>query len=93
MREDLIDFPVSDAWRDFYYEAGLTPFPSPSYLSRRDGEMAAHLERIERLLARLVEEVAHIRQARPAPRETGRKGAAKRWHTPTASSSTAQSTS
>ena len=28
---DLIDFQVSDAWRDHYFEMGLTPFHSSSY--------------------------------------------------------------
>lgn len=39
MKEDMIDFPVSDTWRDYYYEKGLTPYPSPRYFNRRTDEM------------------------------------------------------
>ena len=34
--EDMIDFPVSDTYRDAYYEQGLTRYPSPGYISGRD---------------------------------------------------------
>jgi len=37
--ENLIDFPVSDDFRDFYYERGLTPFPSTRYHSKREEEI------------------------------------------------------
>ena len=36
MSDDLIDFPVSNLWRDYYYEVGLTKYPSPNYISSRD---------------------------------------------------------
>jgi len=34
--EDRIDFACSDTWRDYYYETGLTNYPSPNYISSRD---------------------------------------------------------
>ena len=34
--EDRIDFPVSDTFRNYFYEQGITTYPSPSYISGRD---------------------------------------------------------
>lgn len=33
--EDYIDFKVSDTWRDYYYEQGLTPYHSGNYLKKQ----------------------------------------------------------
>jgi len=42
--ENLIDFPVSDDWRDYYYEKGMTPFPSKNYFNKAK-EAAKELHR------------------------------------------------
>ena len=34
--EDRIDFPVSDTFRNYFYEQGITTYPSPGYISGRD---------------------------------------------------------
>ena len=34
--EEMIDFPVSDSWRNHYFDRGLTPHHSPRYRSCRD---------------------------------------------------------
>jgi len=52
MREDFIDFPVSDTWRDYYYDIGLTPYPSPRYWSDKNEE-AERLKELTKEVARL----------------------------------------
>lgn len=52
--EDMIDFKVSDHWRDHYFENGLTPYHSPAYARCRDRHLA-RLDSIEALLERLVD--------------------------------------
>lgn len=52
MREDLIDFPVSDTWRDYYYEMGMTTHPSPRYWSSRNVE-TEQLKQLKKEIARL----------------------------------------
>ena len=42
--DDMIDFPCSDTFRDYFYQRGLTPYPSPSYNSARDERLAEALE-------------------------------------------------
>ena len=34
--EDRIDFPCSDTFRNYFYEQGITTYPSPNYISGRD---------------------------------------------------------
>ena len=55
MSDDLIDFPVSNLWRDFYYETGLTNHPSPRYISGPDRAMLDVLEEISNALKSLLE--------------------------------------
>lgn len=61
MREDLIDFPVSDTWRDYYYEIGLTPYPSPRYYERQNEE----LQGLRQEIARLNDILAPLLKRRP----------------------------
>ena len=56
--DDYIDFQVSPAWRDHYYEAGLTPYPSPEYLSRKD-------ESLKIILVELLEAIRNLRPLTP----------------------------
>jgi len=44
---DLIDFPVSDFWWDYYFEKQMTPTPSPKYYMQQDTD--ALTEQLERL--------------------------------------------
>jgi len=44
---DLIDFPVSDTWRDYYFERQMTPCPSANYY--RDSEINELKAGIDRL--------------------------------------------
>jgi len=44
---DLIDFPVSDTWRDYFFEKQMTPHPSASYY--RDSEINELKAGIDRL--------------------------------------------
>ena len=85
MRDDLIDFPVSNLWRDFYYETGLTNHPSPNYISSRDRAMLDVLEEISNALKSLLEgdPVLPHREAPsrppyrppvPPPMEDGKRG-------------------
>ena len=53
--EDQIDFPVSNLWRDYYYEVGLTKYPSPGYISGPDRAMLDVLEEISNALKSLLE--------------------------------------
>lgn len=72
--DDMIDFPTSDAFRDHYYEMGLTPHHSPSYSGCRD-LMLDRLERerrqMERDLVEMSDRTAELRERveRQQPRE------------------------
>jgi len=55
MSDDLIDFPVSNLWRDYYYETGLTAHPSAGYMSGPDRAMLDVLEEISNALKSLLE--------------------------------------
>jgi len=83
--EDQIDFPVSNLWRDFYYETGLTAHPSPGYISGPDRAMLDVLEEISNALKSLLEgdPVLPHREAPsrppyrppvPPPMEDGKRG-------------------
>jgi len=85
MSDDLIDFPVSNLWRDFYYETGLTAHPSPGYMSAPDRAMLDVLEEISNALKSLLEgdPVLPHREAPsrppyrppvPPPMEDGKRG-------------------
>ena len=85
MNDDLIDFPVSNLWRDYYYEVGLTAHPSPGYISGPDRAMLDVLEEISNALKSLLgdEAVLPLRQAPsrppyrppvPPPMEDGKRG-------------------
>ena len=52
--DDYIDFQVSPAWRDYYYEAGLTPYPSPQYQARKDKSLKI-------ILVELLEAIENLR--------------------------------
>lgn len=65
MVEDYIDFPVSDLWRDYYYEVGLTPYPSPRRKDRYSEEIALLREE----LAQLREVVAGITIPKVEPKK------------------------
>lgn len=71
--DDLIDFPVSDIWRDYYYEQGLTTYPSPNYRS----ELVAAVDRLKDELKRLNDLFRQRRQrqlpARAQPQKTDRR--------------------
>ena len=83
--EERIDFPVSNLWRDYYYEVGLTAHPSPGYMSGPDRAMLDVLEEISNALKSLLgdEVVLPLRQAPsrppyrppvPPPMEDGKRG-------------------
>jgi len=85
MSDDLIDFPCSNLWRDFYYETGLTAHPSPGYISGPDRAMLDVLEEISNALKSLLEgdPVLPHREAPsrppyrppvPPPAEDGKRG-------------------
>jgi len=85
MSDDLIDFPCSNLWRDFYYETGLTAHPSPGYISGPDRAMLDVLEEISNALKSLLEgdPVLPHREAPsrppyrppvPPPMEDGKRG-------------------
>ena len=78
MSEDLIDFPVSPAWLDFYHSQGMTPRHTPHYghgsdlppLAALDADIAVLRRQVSRLTAKLTEVEGLARQrprARPAP--------------------------
>ena len=69
MMEDRIDFPVSNLWRDYYYEVGLTAHPSAGYISGPDRAMIEVLSEIRDALASLLgdEAVLPLRQAPSRP--------------------------
>ena len=66
MSDDLIDFPVSNLWRDYYYEVGLTAHPSPGYISGPDRAMIEVLSEIRDALTSLLEGEP-VLPHRPAP--------------------------
>ncbi len=68
---DLIDFPVSDIWRDHYYEQGLTTYPSPAYRS----ELVATIDGLRGELKRLNDLVEKRRRlaVKRQPQPTGRQ--------------------
>jgi hypothetical protein len=80
----MIDFPVSDDWRDYYYEIGLTPFPSSRYYrgSREPAtsdaayaEVKLTIKSLANRLKTLEEEVKKLRQRSAKPkREAKPKG-------------------
>ena len=83
--EDQIDFPVSNLWRDYYYEVGLTAHPSPRYISGPDRAMIEVLSEIRDALPSLLgdDAVLPLRQAPsrppyrppvPPPMEDGKRG-------------------
>ena len=41
--EDMIDFPVSDNFRDFYFGKGQSPFHSPTYAKCPERQLASTL--------------------------------------------------
>jgi len=55
--DDLIDFPCSDDWRDYYYERGFTKFPSPRYSKGNNSENSRNLtEKLESLIKAIEEQ-------------------------------------
>ena len=52
--DDLIDFPVSSDWLDFYHERGLTP-RSSGKLSRTERMFLERIEKLEEQMARQLE--------------------------------------
>jgi hypothetical protein len=54
--EDRIDFPVSDTFRNYFYEQGITTYPSPGYISGRDQAFISAMEAIVSALRDLQEE-------------------------------------
>jgi len=52
--DDLIDFPVSSDWLDFYHERGLTP-RSSGKLSRTERMLLERIEKLEEQMARQLE--------------------------------------
>ena len=85
MSDDLIDFPVSNLWRDYYCETGLTAHPSPRYIAGPDRAMLDVLEEISNALKSLLEgdPVLPHREAPsrppyrppvPPPMEDGKRG-------------------
>lgn len=90
MRQDMIDFPVSDDWRDYYYELGLTPFPSPKYHSRRNYQPPTigpphHDDRVDKLASlvrRLTNEVAELRKQVAKTAKTSKKGSGRKGWEP-----------
>lgn len=81
---DMIDFPVSSFWRDYYYEIGLTPFPSPEYYrgSREPAtsdaayaELKLAIKTLTNRIKTLEEEVKKLQQRSAKPkREAKPKG-------------------
>ena len=82
MDEDMIDFLVSDAWRDYYYERGLTPRPSPRYYHQENRELKNIRQEVERLSRALEDvlqylQVAVIKQADAQPTRQNTKQSRK----------------
>lgn len=73
-RNDLIDFPVSDAWLGHYYRIGLTPRMPPGYLGtvqptiirETDVDMDDRLQNMARELNRLQAQIDALKR-RPPP--------------------------
>jgi len=59
--EDLIDFPVSDDWLDFYHERGLTPRSSGRY-SPAERRLLEEIENLRADFIRLAEQQSKIVQ-------------------------------
>lgn len=74
MNHDLIDFPVSDAFLDYYHLRGMTPRHTPNYghgtdlppLAALDADIAVLRRQVSRLTAKLAE-VEGIARQRPRP--------------------------
>lgn len=72
MEHDLIDFPCSDAFLDFYHERGMTPRHTPNYghgtdlppLAALDADIAVLRKQVGYLRAKLAEVEARARQRR-----------------------------
>ena len=64
--EDRIDFACSDTWRDHYFQMGLTPHPSPNYISSRDRALIEALADIRDAFTSLLEGEP-VLPHRPAP--------------------------
>jgi hypothetical protein len=64
-QEDVIDFPVSDTWRDYYFEMGLTPYPSSTYYQRQIDTLVEKLEQLRLTIASL--NIPATRSPRKAP--------------------------
>ena len=66
--EDMIDFPVSDHWRDYYFEKGLTPHHSPIYTRRPERQLASMLTAaISDLQNAVIEATQSLSQAATPP--------------------------
>ena len=59
--EDLIDFPVSADWLDFYHERGLTPRSSGRY-SPAERRLLEEIENLRADFIRLAEQQSKIMQ-------------------------------
>lgn len=74
---DLIDFPCSNLFRDYYYEQGLTPHPSPSYNTPSPLPPAPVapspqvLEHLQEQIRALQQQVNSLSQARPRSKGSG----------------------
>lgn len=82
MADDLIDFPCSDSWRDYYAERGLTaprsPRAAPSWKTTRQAILAQTAERepvpaaVRETLRRMRREIDRLRVELDAARATAR---------------------
>lgn len=67
--DDLIDFPCSDLWQDYYHERGLTPRRSAQSdlaRSQREDELVRVVSEIARLTRLLLDARAEVVEQRPA---------------------------
>jgi len=67
-QEDAIDFPVSDTWRDYYFETGLTPYPSATYYQHQIDTLVEKLEQLRLTIASLNIPVTRLPRVAPGPR-------------------------
>jgi len=67
-REDAIDFRVSDTWRDYYFETGLTPYPSSTYYHGQIDTLVEELEQLRLTIASLNIPVTRLPGVAPAPK-------------------------
>lgn len=67
-QEDAIDFRVSDTWRDYYFETGLTPYPSSTYYQRQVDTLVEKLEQVRLTIASLSIPVTRLARGAPEPR-------------------------